>query len=267
LVPAEGSSNFLVVGDDPTNEPASHEDIHFLHPARWAEGRSLFSRLSWADTVRNVTLADVLRELEPVTVLEVGCGSMHPMGRIIAGMELDTHYFGMDVNMVHAVEVCTLNGRRPAVGIAHDASKSWPIADDTIDIILCLEALEHFATTETLPQFFKECERVSKQSSQIWLATPVPPAEGLLMHPHCHNVEFMRNELVDAAYDEGWRLDICYNYRARHSEANMLYRTTRDWHGDPDDVGTPRPILDAAMLPSMTVNRLVPGNAMYMFTR
>lgn len=237
----------------------STEDVHFDHLVRWSEGRNLFSRLSWADNLRNVRLANELQRLEPAVVLEVGCGSVAPMAKLISGMYLDTLYIGMDVNTEFAIAPTRYQGRRPYVGIACDADLGLPMISGSVDVLLCLEALEHFALNEMmLESFFHEASRVLKDHGGMTLATPVPDGP-LLMHPHCHTVEWSQAKILAAAQQAGFVLQRSWNYRVRPNVSASLGLR----------YGSDNPaMVDAFELPRLTAGKpLLPGNAVYVFDR
>jgi SAM-dependent methyltransferase len=248
--------NHFVVVAGSRDDPESTEDVRSLPAERWARGKGLDSRLAWADHMRNVALAMELRSLEPLVVLEVGCGARHPMGVMIAGMELDTHYLGLDVNRPFALNVLNTKFRRPAVGIAHDASEGLPLVDECVDYCLCLEAMEHFCTRYAdVEAFFGEVERVLRPGGNFVLATPVPAGE-VLMHPHCHEHEFPPEVITLATRTAGLELDTVFNYRARPETFDTVPYEHLEFWAHPAAI-------DAFLLPAATRDRLVPGNAIY----
>lgn len=231
-----------------------------------ADGFAIGSRLSWADTFRNVRLAVELGRKEPLMVVEVGCGQDHPLGRLIAGMGIDTHYVGMDVDRAHALNVLKERGRRPFVGAWQDANKGIPLRGGLADVVLCLEAFEHFAETQDqVLAFLTEVKRVLAPWGIFYLATPNPGSSyAPVQHPHCHNIEWPAAELLRMINMSHLKVVRCYNYRARPQVAKKLRmrkRIASDW-------SLPDAINDAYWLPTMTdnaidVTNLVPGNVLY----
>jgi SAM-dependent methyltransferase len=250
-----------LLGEGYEGDADTHEDVDFSHPGRWSQGLNLFSRLSWADHVRNTRIAYELQKKEPLVVLEAGCGSQHYMGVAIAGMGLDTHYVGIDRNPVFAERILESKGRRGFFGIAHDCGKGLPLVDDSCDVVLCLEAMEHFCQSfKQVKAFFGEVARVMKPWGVFYLATPVPDV-GVTMHPHCHPFEFTEKQVLDACVAEGMSCWQRFNYRARPQVAKKIRLLADDELARGQ--GFPPALVDAYELPKLTYNALVPGNALY----
>lgn len=254
------------------------EDVHFLHPARWASGMNLFSRLSWADHLRNTRIAYQLKDLEPLVLLDIGCGAMHPIGVIVEGLEIDTLYVGLDGDRKNACEVpnnmqghARSHPKRPAIGLWHDAVNPIPMRYGSCDMIVCLEAMEHFIPTmATLEDFFADVDRLLKRSGTFILATPVPGQDGVLMHPHCHIWEHQPAAIHGVATGHGFKLDACHNYRARPDVIDRIQHE-QEWTRDNT---LPIEVDDVISLPYITggqgeqsYRNLVPGNALYYFSR
>jgi SAM-dependent methyltransferase len=238
--------------------------VHFSHPLRWAEGRNLFSRLSWADHLRNTRIAFELEKKEPLVLLDIGCGAMHPTGVAVSGMGLDTLYVGLDINLEFAERVCDDEYRRPAVGLwTYIRDSGVPMRDNSCDVITCLEAMEHFVVYEkgfTLDVFFCEIERLLQPWGILYLATPVP--DRVMMHPHCHDQEFAEAAILDSLTRCGLACWQRFNYRARPQVAKKLRVLAKDVNTRGH--GFPPAVVDAFELPKLTHNALVPGNALYM---
>lgn len=250
--------------DDQYYEWLDEQDIDFTHPGRWAEGKNLFSRLSWADHLRNTRIAFELQKKEPLVVLDVACGIGHPIGTAINGMGLDTMYVGMDIMWYRAKAVIKEHARRPFVGLCHDIRAGIPMADSSVDVVCCLEGPEHFCTSEEdgyhLVQFFREVRRVLKPHGIMYMATPVPDG-AVLMHPHCHDEEFSEEHVLAALRMAELTCWQRFNYRARPQVAKKLRMNAGDELARGQ--GFPPAVVDAYELPKLTYNNLVPGNALY----
>lgn len=154
------------------------------------------SKLAWADSLRNVLILNDIAAINPNTVVELGCGNHHPIGKMIAGHGLEPNYIGIDARLSAAENVTKTNGKNSFTGIAHDLSKGIPLKDECADYFLCLEAMEHFCTNiDEVDEFFKEVRRVAKKDAIFWLATP-NPVDGELVHPHCHENEFSAEDII-----------------------------------------------------------------------
>lgn len=212
-------------------------------------------------------MAYALSQMEPNIVLEVGCGHSSPMGQLIAGMDIDTMYVGTDINLDYAKSAHHhnhLTTRRPFVGIACDANAGIPMIDESVDVVMCLEALEHFATTGAkLEGFFKEVKRVLQEWGSFWLATPVPGPGGFVQHPHCHEHEWSPAAIEQAADVAGMKITASWNYRARQEPiAQRLEGRYIPFMEDDFPA-----MVHAFTLPQITRGTdLLPGNAIYIFS-
>lgn len=194
MTPTRKNSFFDNVGKDSVAEDTEDVSID------WTEAlirTSIGSKLAWADTLRNVAIVNDMMKVNPHTVVELGCGNYHPVGKMIAGHELDAHYIGIDARVSAAENVSLTKGKNAFAGIAHDLSKGVPLKDECADYVICLEAMEHFCETlDDVEGFFAEVKRISADNATFWLATP-NPAGGDLVHPHCHDNEFNAVDLLD----------------------------------------------------------------------
>lgn len=252
----------LVLGDRSLNSQAKRdsEDVD----ADWTAElltKGIFSKLAWADTFRNIGILNAIMVQEPGVVLEVGCGNHHPVGKLMAAYDANSHYVGMDIVKHRARWVATKEGgvgKREHVGVWWDAKHGIPLKSGTVGTVLCLEAMEHFCeTVDDCFDFFKEVRRVLGSTGTFYLATPNPRG-GPLVHPDCHDHEFEFEELVMGANREGLALMNAWNYRVKDD-------TTTD--DQPNFL--PQAFFKAAMYPSEHQwNRnkvLVRGNVLYTF--
>ncbi|NDD55339.1 hypothetical protein EBZ39_16005, partial [bacterium] len=68
----------------------------------WTESlirSSTQSKLGWADSLRNAMILNDITETNPNTVVELGCGNHHPVGKMIAGHGLEPNYIGVDARL------------------------------------------------------------------------------------------------------------------------------------------------------------------------
>lgn len=261
------NGNLMVDGSVPTEWSEYQVQDVSSHLEAWAKGERLFSRLSWADTLRNVRIANWLHHAEPNVVLEIGCGLDHPVGRMIAGMGLDTHYVGLDVVPEHAVRVLLEKGKRAFAGVNHDITQGLPFRDESVDVVLSMEMLAQAVRDEEgLRNIFAEIRDVLKPWGWFFLATPVTEPGTPLQHPHCHTVEHSAQDMLTIAADRGFRLMTCFNYRAKPVVAEQMHDRLDEVIGN--QAMLPASVEDAFMLPKQTwgLENLVPGNALFAFT-
>jgi len=210
----------------------SHEDVSFDVARELAEGRMQGSRLAWADFVRNSIVMEQVRRAEPVTLLDVGCGSSLWLMRWIVEAGLDTKYIGLDADEARVERLKrhrwrgTKPRRRPE-GVVHDAEKPLPFPTNELGMVTCLEAMEHFVhdTTSTFG-FIEEVARVLLPGGIFLLATPNKGLQDELQHPHCHGYESAHIQ-VRAALRKHFRLDWWASYRMRPHLVEELDPDTR----------------------------------------
>ena len=256
--------NALVIADPGEIELLNDEDV----PDRFrllAEGSALQSRLAWHDTLRNVRVFNDIEAHEPITMLDIGCGISHPLGRFIKERELDTTYIGMDPVHARAADVAKEKATRPFIGIQHDARNGIPLEDSTVDFVCCLAAVTQWVHSEAdFVRFLYEVTRISTPGAPFWLSTPNVGPGGVIQHPHCHEFEFFNDDLLSIASECGFKLDWHANYRARPSVVRSIPVAPDLMEGL---MGLPEALADAIILMAGTSrdNKVVPGNVLYRF--
>ena len=175
------------------NEPAvdaapirsqSLEDNFSLRNAGWASRApdALKSAFSWlmtsGQTVRWATQEVVLRRMlqnqpQVAAAADIGCGGGHylldllvPVAAQITGIDI----FPDNLRIAERrVRERNLNGR---VRIVNAGAESIPLEDDSVDLVLCTEVLEHLPDAG---QAVREIRRILRSGGRAILSIPIPP--------------------------------------------------------------------------------------------
>ena len=100
----------------------------------------------------------------PETVLDIGCGTGD---LVIAFQRLSVNAMGLDIN-----KRALLFASRLGSGFqCADIEKSWPIKDNTVDILTALEVLEHLHNPS---HFIAEARRILRPGGFVFITTPSP---------------------------------------------------------------------------------------------
>lgn len=111
------------------------------------------------------TLEEVLSRAPRTSMLDVGCGEGEPLERLGPGRWQRVEAVDLDLNCVDRV------GQRLPEVTAHQASAAdLPFDDDALDLVVCLEVLEHLDGPEDA---VAEMARVS--ACQLVVSVPYEP--------------------------------------------------------------------------------------------
>ena len=259
---APKTQNLRVVGSEP-EEFEGGEVRDRLETL--ADFTGFFSKLAWGDTMRNAVVLEEIVSMEPLLVLDLGCGEDHPVGRCIAAQELDTHYVGVDADRDRVARVVKEKAPRSFAGVEHDLREPLPIKDGVADYVVCMATLNLFCTTrKELAEFLDECSRTLVDEGVLFLSAPIRDNGGSgdapVQHPHIHLDEFDMYELNEGLYMAGFDLSYVFNYRARPAVLRRIRRRAEGHVGDAPVI--PSAMSQAILLPKLTFNAPVPGNVL-----
>jgi ubiquinone/menaquinone biosynthesis C-methylase UbiE len=117
----------------------------------------------------NRFLATIIREaknINPKQVLDAGCGEGFILDRLYKA-NIGTKLIGIDFSK-QAIEIA--KRERPHLDIRHGNIYELPFKDNTFDLVLCCEVLEHLTDPE---KALAEIQRVAKQ--YVILSVPNEP--------------------------------------------------------------------------------------------
>lgn len=144
--------------------------------------RGVFDAELLSHLARYGKAVDLIRQLSkqqerPIRVLDIGCGELWPLRSIIGNpflredLLLD-EYIGVDIE---APDLSFLSSRTPFHLIQQDLTVNPEftdqVADKEIDLIICLEFIEHVDKPFVL-KIFDEMERVLRSEGLVFLSTP-----------------------------------------------------------------------------------------------
>jgi methionine biosynthesis protein MetW len=124
-----------------------------------------------ARKVHNAPLAHrgkrVLELFDPraESVLDVGCGD----GEVVSMLKEHRPALKEAVGMDLAASVVERLARRGARGVQGDAGARWPFADESFQVVICAEVIEHVFDTDLL---VREAFRVLAPGGQFIVTTP-----------------------------------------------------------------------------------------------
>lgn len=144
--------------------------------------------------------------------LELGCADGSFASWV--GQQTKSHPYGLDLSMASVKEA-----KKLGVNVrVHDLSKRFPFKDETFDMVIGLEVIEHLLDNES---FVGEIQRVLKKKGYVVLSTPnlasFTNRLRLLFgkyprflsttwkthdyHAHLYTPELMRNQLQQAGFN------------------------------------------------------------------
>lgn len=110
-------------------------------------------------------LAEFARRLDARTVLEVGCGTGYWLARFSDPI---TRRYGLDLS---AGMLAGAREREPRLLLSRGRASRLPIADESIDLLYCVNALHHFTDPEG---FIREARRALKPGGGFALVSMDP---------------------------------------------------------------------------------------------
>ena len=143
-----------------------------------------------------IRLSHVLKIVKPKDlVLDVGCGYGH-YGYSLYTNRYETQYVGVDINRKYLSRAISRKwGNSKPTFILKDAIKGLPFNDDTFDVILLIQVVEHLGVANSEKLLF-ECVRILNPNGILILSTEnnkFTTGGGLDFHPY----EFTYDELTD----------------------------------------------------------------------
>lgn len=110
-------------------------------------------------------LSDIVRSIQPSSVLDAGCGEGETIDRL--GKLLPDSVVGFDVNPAC---VSFVSGRFPDLSFSVQSIYELPYEPDSFDLVMCLEVLEHLDKPELA---LRELVRVARKD--LLLSVPYEP--------------------------------------------------------------------------------------------
>lgn len=167
------------------------------------------------------------KELErPIRVLDIGCGELWPLRSLVGNpflredLLLD-EYIGVDIE---SPDMRFVSKRTPMHFIKQDLTVvpgfKDNIADEEVDLIICLEFIEHVDKQFVLP-LFDDMDRVLRADGKIFLSTPNDDHGREQGHFHVYEWKF--KELKDEL-SKRWLIEDRWGVFMRQNSVNKANR-------------------------------------------
>lgn len=161
---------------------------------RFGRGRMFYSAQFGSLFTYNFAL-DVASELHPKSVLHLGCGVDNLRRVLEANYVMVEDYVGIDLHLPNLREALRVTNGIKGNYSCYDLSKGLGMfSDDSFDLVVAAEIVEHMPTKAQGEHLFREILRVAKSTAII--STPQVLKEGGEMRfSDFHKYEFTRSEL------------------------------------------------------------------------
>jgi SAM-dependent methyltransferase len=134
-------------------------------------------------------------------VLEAGCGEGYGADLIA---DVASSVIGLDYD---EPTVAHVRARYPRVDVRHGNLASLPLPDDSVDVVVNFQVIEHLWDQ---PQFVAECRRVLRPGGLLLMSTPnritFSPGRDTPVNPF-HTRELNARELTELLVDGGFAVD------------------------------------------------------------
>lgn len=104
------------------------------------------------------------------TILDLGCGKAS-LRKIMYHNSINMKYIGIDISKSPLEEALNLKSKEPAIYLNYDLNNGIPLVDNSADVIVCFEIIEHIGKNKGI-NLLKECYRVLKKDGVLFLSTP-----------------------------------------------------------------------------------------------
>jgi len=171
-----------------------------LHERDWREKKTDYA--AFAGQARFPTLVQMILEIKPQTLLDIGCGSGY-LAFLLKREMPELHVHGIDISAAALNQAQALDAR-----YMMDLDREpIPEPDGSFDVVVCSEVLEHLYTPEVV---LREIGRVLKQDGTVLITVPnfgywryrrdallgkVPPIVADPRHLHAFDADRLRSVL------------------------------------------------------------------------
>ncbi|MGY4103307.1 class I SAM-dependent methyltransferase [Nocardia sp. R16R-3T] len=149
-----------------------------------------------------IVYARLLERCAGKTVLEAGSGEGYG-ANMIADVAIEVIGLDYDANAVEHVRT-----RYPRVEIIQGNLAALPLADDSVDVVVNFQVIEHLWDQS---QFIRECLRVLRPGGELLISTPnritFSPGRDTPLNPF-HTRELNADELTGLLVDAGFRVTL-----------------------------------------------------------
>jgi 2-polyprenyl-3-methyl-5-hydroxy-6-metoxy-1,4-benzoquinol methylase/uncharacterized protein YbaR (Trm112 family) len=174
VFPVTGGMPELLDPDGPHREEGEREieraDAALRDPREWLRSltgvKRVYEEFSYEEELRSHhrNLAPFLGSTK--TLLDVGCGVGMYAERLAPAVG---NYLGVDLSLASLRIASACLGDRPNVSLARASAFRLPVADDSVDLVICSEVIEHVPSPHEL---LREAYRVLRPGGRLGLSTP-----------------------------------------------------------------------------------------------
>ncbi len=134
-----------------------------------SEYGSLLKNLPGIGTIIGLINSYVDLENKPLVIIDYGCAYGYYL-QVLKLINPEHEVYGTDIAL-DAVKFAKDKLGEDRI-FWQSCGEKIPLPDDSVDLILCLEMVEHVADTPALVEMFKECNRLLKRDGHMFIKTP-----------------------------------------------------------------------------------------------
>ena len=108
-------------------------------------------------------------DLEPLKFVDFGCAYGYYLS-VLKIINPNHDLYGVDIAKEAVEATARIVGNDHALWAS--CGESLPLEDNSVDVILCFDVIEHVRDKDELINFFKECARLIKPQGYIFIRTP-----------------------------------------------------------------------------------------------
>lgn len=130
---------------------------------------SMIKHLSHIGLILNLINSYINLEDNPLTIIDYGCAYGYYL-QVLKLIQPEHQVYGVDIDFD------AVNHARSKLGqdkiFWQSCEERIPLEDDSVDLILCIDTIEHILDNGALINMFKECNRLLKRDGYMFVTTP-----------------------------------------------------------------------------------------------
>lgn len=148
----------------------SDKFIHVENRPSWrSEHGNILKHLSYMSSILRLINSHVDLENRPLKIIDYGCAYGYYL-QVLKLINPEHEVYGVEI----ALDAVTY--AREKIGkdkiFWQSCGDSIPLPDDSVDLILCSEVIEHISDEEVLTSMLNECNRLLKKDGYLIIKTP-----------------------------------------------------------------------------------------------
>ena len=206
---------------------------------RFGRGRMFYAQ-QWTSAYTYNFLLSKVSEIHPRSLLHLGCGTDNLRRVLETNYVMVDSYTGMDLSLNNLREALHVTNGIKGNYQCRDLSLGLQdMEDDSVDVVIAIELIEHFSDKERGKFLFQEIIRVAKKAAII--ATP-QVLNGEMRYSDFHLYEFTRDELLEMSAKVRGKFAIQrqYGINIGTKEYEKAIKTEPDWLRHANEYLTPK---------------------------